>query len=270
MAQAQQVVETLRASGARRGGGPSPRSLQLSVVVLKAATAWSFETGLVGRDPLAGHRRPRGTGSGRAGAAWTADEARTFLMSVADDRLAAAWELLLTRGLRRGELAGLRWDAVDLKGATIRVVATRVMVDGRAMLSAPKTDAGRRSIPLDPVLVASLRRHGVRQSSERLVAGPAWSSTGYVFTDEIGEPMRPEYFSKRFKALVQASGLRQVRLHDTRHTAASLMLASGENVKVVAELLGHSTPTITQTTYQHVMPGMSEQAGERLSVSLLG
>lgn len=83
-------------------------------------------------------------------------------------------------------------------------------------------------------------------------------------------PLHPEYFSTRFETLTNRAGLRQIRLHDTRHTAASLMLASGENVKVVAELLGHASPTITQTTYQHVMPGMSEAAGEALSTSLLG
>ena len=91
-----------------------------------------------------------------------------------------------------------------------------------------------------------------------------------MFTDELGAPLHPEHYSTRFGTLVDLAGLRRIRLHDTRHTAASLMLASGENVKVVVELLGHSSPSITQTIYQHVMPGMSEGAGERLSVALLG
>ncbi len=86
----------------------------------------------------------------------------------------------------------------------------------------------------------------------------------------LAHPLHPEFFSTRFETLVDRAQLRRIRLHDTRHTAAILMLASGENVKVVAELLGHSSPTITQTTYQHVMPGMSEAAGQRLSASLLG
>jgi integrase len=268
--QAQQLVEVLRAEGSRAGGALSPRSVQLSITVLKAATAWAFETGLMGRDSLAGYRRPRAQTAKGAGAAWTADEARAFLASVCDDRLKTAWTLLLTRGLRRGELAGLKWDAVGLDAGSLQITRTRVLVDGAPIDSVPKTEAGRRTIPLDSSLVASLRSHKTRQGQERWAAGEAWSAESYVFTDELGAPLHPEFFSSRFETLVDRAQLRRIRLHDTRHTAASLMLASGENVKVVAELLGHSSPTITQTIYQHVMPGMSEGAGERLSASLLG
>ena len=268
--QAQQLVEVLRAEGSRIGGALSSRSVQLSITVLKAATSWALETGLVGRDPLAGYRRPRAQTSKGAGAAWTADEARAFLVSVSDDRLVTAWTLLLTRGLRRGELAGLKWDAVDLDAGWLQITTTRVLVDGAPVDSVPKTDAGRRTIPLDSTLVVSLRSHKTRQGQERWAASEAWSTEGYVFTDELGAALHPEFFSTRFETLIDRAQLRRIRLHDTRHTAASLMLASGENVKVVAELLGHSSPTITQTIYQHVMPGMSEGAGERLSAALLG
>ena len=183
----------------------------------------------------------------------------------------AAWTLLLTRGLRRGELAGLRWDAVDLEGRSLRITHTRVLVDGKPIDSEPKTDAGKRRIPLDDRLVATLRSHRARQGQEKWSAGEAaWAPGGYVFTDELGVPLHPEYFSTRFERLADKAGLRRIRLHDLRHTAASQMIAAGVSPKVVAELLGHSSPTITQTIYQHVMPGMSEDAGKRLSDSLLG
>jgi integrase len=270
-ARAQELAETLRANGSvLNRGGLSPRSVQLALTVLKASTAWSFETGLVGRDPLAGYRRPRAQSNGVSGDAWTAEEAKTFLAHVANDRLAVAWALLLTRGLRRGELAGLRWDAVDLDNATMRIVHTRVLVDGKPVPSTPKTEPGRRNVPLDPALVGMLRAWKARQGEERLSVGEGWGQGGHVFTDEIGRPIHPAYFSKALDSLAKAAGLRRIRLHDLRHTAASLMIAAGENVKVVAELLGHSSPTITQTIYQHVMPGMSEAAGERLSAALLG
>ncbi len=268
--QAQQLVGVLRAEGSRTSGALSSRSVQLSITVLKAATSWALEAGLVGRDPLAGYRRPRAQTAKGAGAAWTVDEARAFLVAVSDDRLVAAWTLLLTRGLRRGELAGLGWDAVDLEGGSLQITRTRVLVGGEPVDSVPKTEAGRRTIPLDSSLVASLKSHKTQQGQERWAAGEAWSDEGYVFTDKLGAPLHPELFSTRFETLVGRAQLRRIRLHDTRHTAASLMLASGENVKVVAELLGHSSPTITQTIYQHVMPGMSEGAGERLSAALLG
>lgn len=86
--------------------------------------------------------------------------------------------------------------------------------------------------------------------------------------DELGEPYRPELISRTFDRLAKKAGLRRLRLHDLRHTAASLMLAAGESPKVVTEILGHSSPIITQIIYQHLMPGMSDAAGERLTALL--
>ena len=91
-----------------------------------------------------------------------------------------------------------------------------------------------------------------------------------MFTDELGAPLHPEYLSTRFEVLTGHAGVRRVRLDDLRHTAASHMIAAGVSPKVVAELLGHSSPVITQTTYHHVMPGMSEAAGKQFSAALLG
>ncbi len=168
-------------------------------------------------------------------------------------------------GLRRGELAGLRWSAIDLEAKTLRVIETRVVVESKAVASTPKTAAGRRSIPLDDHLVAELRFHRARQAEERLAAGAAWEDTGYLFVDELGGPYRPETFSRMFTHLSAEAGLRRLRFHDGRHTAASLMLAAGESPKVVTEILGHTSPVITQVVYQHLMPGMGETAGARLT-----
>jgi integrase len=172
-------------------------------------------------------------------------------------------------GFAEENLPGLRWDAVDVEAGSLSI-RTRVLVDGRPVDSIPKTDAGRRTIPLDASLVASLRSHRARQGQERWSASEAWANEGYLFTDELGTSLHPEHITTRFESLVNSARLRRIRVHDTRHTAASLMLARGENVKVVAELLGHSAPTITQMIYQYVMPGMSEGAGEGLSAALLG
>jgi integrase len=92
----------------------------------------------------------------------------------------------------------------------------------------------------------------------------------YVFVDALGRPYHPDYFSGRFDELVTASGLPRIRLHDIRHTADSLMLAPGTSTKVVSDMLGHASPTITLSIYAHVMPGMAEEAGAALSASLLG
>jgi integrase len=107
-------------------------------------------------------------------------------------------------------------------------------------------------------------------SGWRLAAGEAYEDGGYVFADELGRPYHPDFVSDRFEKLLSATTLPRIRLHDTRHTAASIMLASGVPTKVVSELLGHASPTITLAIYAHVLPGMAEEAGAALSASLLG
>jgi integrase len=118
--------------------------------------------------------------------------------------------------------------------------------------------------------VALLRAHRARQAAERLAAGPAYDDGGHLLADELGRPYHPDSVSGWFGDKVAAAKLPRIRLHDTRHTAASLMLAEGTLVKVVSEMLGHASPTITLSIYAHVMPGMAEQAGAALSASLLG
>ena len=222
---------------------------------------------MVGRDPLAGLDRPRL--DHKPMSFWDHDQASAFLVHVRGDRLEAGWALLLTRGPRRGEVAGLRWDALDLPEETLMVTRTRISVDGVAMESTPKTSAGKRSIPLDGRLVALLRKHQKQQKIERLRAGEAWEGIGHVFVDELGRPYHPDYFGDRFDDLVATSGLPRIRLHDLRHTAASLMLAAGEPVKVVQEMLGHSSPAITLALYAHTIPSMGRSAGAALSEKLL-
>ena len=263
------VADKLRAQGSTQGrGGLSPRSVQVAITTLKAATAWGAGTDLLARDPLAGLRRPRAKPSS-VGQAWSVEEARAFLAAVADDRLAAAWKLLLTRGPRRGELGGLRWDSVDLDRGGIQITTTRIVVDGRAVDSTPKTDAGKRWLPLDEELIASLRAHRRHQLEERIAAGPAYEESGYVFTDELGRPYHPEYFSTRFESLVRQSGARRLRLHDCRHTACSVMLLAGEPPFIVAKILGHSSTRMVEEVYRHLMGDELERAGEAASRMLL-
>jgi integrase len=153
----------------------------------------------------------------------------------------------------RAELCGLRWDAVDLAGSRLAITRTRVVVDGKAIDSEPKTAAGVRSVPLDPDLVAMLRKHQVRQGAERLATGSAYESGIYVVADDLGRPYHPNAVSDRFDVLIgKIEGLRRIRLHDTRHTAASLMPASGVPVKVVQEMLGHFSPAIPRHHVVHL------------------
>ena len=248
--------------------GLSARSASLAVGTLKTACAWATENGMLSRNPVATIRRPKV--EAKPMASWSVTDARAFLTATSKDRLAVGWALLLTRGIRRGEACGLRWDAVDLEGGTIKIVSTRVVVDGKAITSAPKTNAGKRSVPLDPSLVKLLKSHQTKQGAEKLAAGEAYKDEGYVLANELGAPYHPDTISTWFETAVKDAKLPKIRLHDTRHTAASLMLASGVQPKIVSELLGHSNISITLSIYAHVMPGMAEEAGAALSASLLG
>jgi integrase len=262
-----ELVEHLRTSKSSQGrAGLSSRTVQVGN--LKAATAWTARNQLIGRDPLMGIQRPRLEHTEMR--SWSLDEAHQFLALTASDRLAAIWALLLSRPLRRGGVAGLKWDAIDFAAGTFQIVRTRICVDGKTIDSTPKTSAGRRLVPLDSSLITLLRAHEIQQKTERLAAGPAWEGQGHVLCDELGRAYNANYLSDRFDKLVAKFGLRRFTLHGTRHTACSLMLAAGVGVKVVQELAGHSSPQITLALYAHTTPSMGREAGEALSASLLG
>lgn len=183
---------------------------------------------------------------------WDPEQVAHFLACHGEDRLIAMWRLLLLRGLRRGELAGIPWDDVDLDDATVKVNVTLIQVGGRVVWGRPKSRAGGRTVDLDDGTVTLLRAHRLKAKRERLAAGPAWRESGRAFTREDGSALSPDWISRRFKTMAREAGLPVLRLHGGRHTAATLMLEAGIDVKIAQEVLGHSTSTITRDTYQHV------------------
>lgn len=134
---------------------------------------------------------------------------------------------------------------------------------------APKTDRGRRSVALDPRTVEALRAHRKRQAEEKLALGPAYTDQGLVFCSEDGEPIHPDRASKLFAKHVAASKLPRIRLHDLRHTHATLALQAGVHPKVVSERLGHSSIAITLDTYSHAIPAMEADAAAKVAALLI-
>ena len=177
------------------------------------------------------------------------------LAEVAEHRLYALWRTFLATGMRRGEALGLRWSDLDLDDATLSIRLNRVTVGYEVQEATPKSGKGRR-IDLDPTTIAALRSHRAAQAEERLAFGPAYDDRSYVFCREDGTPLHPDCVSKMFDALVKRSGLPRIRLHDTRHTHATVLLRSVVFSKVVQERLGHATISITLDTYSHVIPAM--------------
>ena len=141
---------------------------------------------------------------------------------------------------------GLRWEDIDLDQARLRVVQQIVEVRGRVTFTPPKTKGGVRTISLDPTTVSVLKAHKARQAAERLAWGEMWVDTGLVFTREDGGPVRPSHATSHFRVMIKKAGLPRFRLHDLRHTSASLGLEAGESLKEVSDRLGHSRIVINR------------------------
>jgi integrase len=192
----------------------------------------------------------------------------TFLQHVSGDRLEALWRLYGVIGLRRGEALALEWSTMNLDCKSLRVERSLGVVRGRLTFGPPKSDSGRRTIDLDEATVRLLRSHRAAQSVERLALGAAYQDHGLVFSHEDGTPLRPEWVTKRFLLLAKEAGLPRIHLHDLRHSAATLALDAGVQMKVVSVRLGHSTMGITADTYSHVTTALAKESAERVAAAL--
>ena len=173
---------------------------------------------------------------------WDAEAIDQFLEVAAESRFLDIYHLAILTGMRRSELAGLKWENVDLANGQLSVVRTLQRILGKGLVEGrPKTAKSRRSIALAPESVQLL--HGVRgRLIERSIdLGPLWQNTGFVFTQEDGKPVNPPSISKDFAAIVSQAGLPHLTFHGLRHAHATLALSAGINPKVVSERLGHAT-----------------------------
>ncbi len=201
---------------------------------------------------------------------WNAKELRAFLESTKETRLYSLWLTLATTGMRRGEALGLRWEDIDLDAARISIRQNRVSVGYRVHVGKPKTGRGR-NISVDPGTLAvlkSLRRQQLEEKMQWQQAG--YEDSGYVFRREDGTPYHPDSISQAFEKAVRDSEQPRIRLHDLRHTHATLALQAGIHPKVVSERLGHASISITLDIYSHAIPAMEEEAAAKVAALFLG
>jgi integrase len=201
-----------------------------------------------------------------------ADQFQRFLTVIRGDRFEALYILALSTGMREGECLALHWADLDLAQNALQVKLTVSETDdNRFTLAEPKTLYSRRRVLLTPLAVEALQAHWERQQIERANMGDQYTDNDLVFPNGFGGIMIPHNITKRgFKRLLAKAGLSTtLRFHDLRHTAATLLIAAGVPVKVVSEMLGHSSVTITLTTYAHVLPAM-QQSAVAVMTGLLG
>ena len=175
----------------------------------------------------------------------------------------APFKLDYFTGLRRGELLGLKWDAIDLDRGVLSVVRTLERVHHKGLLvGEPKSRSSKRAVSLPSTAVAVLRELQARQAAQRLMAGPAWADEGFLFTRADGHPLDPDSASKAFLRLMRQMSIEGVHLHTVRHTHATLLLENGVHLKVIQSRLGHESIQITADTYAHVSQGLDADAAE--------
>jgi integrase len=192
---------------------------------------------------------------------WSSDQLKTFTEAAQGSRMRHAFTILATTGMRRGEALGLRWNDIDFDSAQIAIVQTISVVEGKVVVGVPKTAGSRRTVYVHDATIAALRQQRQLQAEERLAAGPAWSTDNdLVFRSPTGAPVNPDWFSRHFDRIVASTDVPRIRLHDLRHTNATISLKAGVHPKIVSERLGHSSIAITLDLYSHVTPGISRDA----------
>jgi integrase len=241
-------------------------TIRSTYTVLRAGLDGAVRDGLLARNPAAAVKRP---GVERQEAHHLDRNDVVRLLSAAKaSRYHPALVLIASTGLRRGEVAALRWEQVDLSSRTLRVAATVARVDGKLVVTPPKTERSRRSVPLSKPVVEMLRAHQVRQKQERLRAGNQWRENGLVFPTEFGTQVDPRNLLRTVQAAAEKAGLRDVVAHTLRHSAASAWLEGGVHIKAVADLLGHSSIAITGDIYGHAEDSTARAAVDGLSRQL--
>jgi integrase len=248
--------------------GLAVRTRRYARAVLRSALGQAERWDLVSRNAAALVDLPRM--SSKIDDALTLDEAKALLDAAHGDRLEAIVTVALAVGLRKGEALALRWEDIDLDEATLSVTGTLKRRTGLGLVrDTPKTERGRRTIPLPKVCVDALRTHKSRQSAERLAAGPTWADDGYVFTTPIGTPIDPRNLTRLYHALTERAGLGRGRFHALRHSAATIAHALGVPLEVISKTLGHAGYAITADIYAHVGAKVERDAADAMDRAFL-
>jgi integrase len=258
--------EALRTGRRRSEGGLSAGTVLIQHGLLHQALQHAVHLLLLARNPAAAVRPPRQPQRQML----TVDEQQaTFLLSALEgnqSRLHGPTLLALATGMRRGELLALTWSNVDLVEARITVCQSLQQTNAGLSVKEPKSRRGRQ-VALPAFAVEALRAHKVRQAEERLVAGPLWVDNGLVFPKQDGRFWEPDSFTSTFARAIHKAGLPHLNFHALRHSHATLLLKQGINPKIVSERLGHTKVGITLDIYSHVLPGMQEEAAQRIDTA---
>ncbi|WP_328922146.1 tyrosine-type recombinase/integrase [Streptomyces griseoaurantiacus] len=250
---------------------PSARTVQYVHAVLRSALQQAIREELIARNVARIVETP--TVDPKEVRPLDVGETKALLKTARPHRLYALWLLLVSTGLRRGEVLGLTWSDLDLSAGTLRVRRNVQRIRRELIFGTPKTMRSVRTVSLPRRCVQALTEHRAAQDRERKIAGPKWKPTegqpaGLVFTTSTGRVIDPRGLNRMLTILCRDAKVRRVRVHDLRHTCASLLLAQGVDARTIMETLGHSTITMTLDTYAHVMGTTLRAAADRMDDAL--
>lgn len=249
--------------------GKSRRTVQYLHAILHRALEQAVRWELLHRNPADAVDAPKP--KRRPPTIWSPEQLRLFLAAIEGDPYETLYHLAVYTGCRRGELCALRWSDVDLEQGTIRINQTLEELDKaapsqpRLLFEEPKTKKSRRSLPPPVSSVAMLTRHKRNQLEATALAketGMLYTDNDLVFARGDGTPLAPSQVSHHFAIIRKRYDLPHIRLHDLRHSFATMLLGAGTHPKFVSEWMGHSTITLTMDTYSHVIPAMQAQITE--------
>jgi len=249
----------------------SPRTVRYVHTILKNALRKAVETRLINQNPCTFVELPKKIK--REVKVFSPDEARRFLQAASDNERGLIFEFALLTGARPEEYLAIKWADIDLGRGTVTFQRTLQWRKGGGWYfdEEMKTAQSRRTIPLPEELFEKLKAHRSKQGAEILRLGSLYERNDLVFANEIGKPLNYGNITKRnFQPILAAAGLGHHRLYSLRHSCATLLLAQGENIKVIQERLGHADVVLTLSTYSHVLDGMQAQASDRLGSLLYG
>jgi integrase len=235
--------------------------------LLSGALQDAVEDGLIPVNVARGVRLPEAAAESKVvKVVFTPETAALFLAEADKTRFGPLIRFVAGTGVRRGEAAGLLWDAVDLEAGEVTIRRSLTKVDGQVRVDKPKTKKGERVVALDAGTVELLRELRREQAETAMRLGrDGWNPEGYVFVTVDGQHLLPDSITQAVKRITTALGLPDLHLHSLRHTWGSDALDAGIDVKVVSDMLGHSTTALTQNVYQHVSPALKADAAAKIA-----
>ncbi|WP_231984056.1 site-specific integrase [Mycobacterium sp. 852013-51886_SCH5428379] len=244
----------------------APSSVRQCYTVLRSGLEVAVRDGLLGENPAAKVKRPKAP---KTEARYLAAGDVVLLLEAAQGlRYHLAILLMAATGLRRGEVCALAWSDVDLDKGEFRVRHNLSRLEGRLILTPPKSERSRRRVPLHAGLVTELRAWRKQQLKERLAAGDQWTDTGMVFCTEFGTMVDPRNITRTVEIAAKKAGVGKATSHTMRHSAATAWLESGVHIKAVCDLLGHSSISITGDLYGHTSDNSARSAIDGLGAAL--